>query len=154
MRRLSLILAAVVLAACAKKEPATEAAKAPAAAPVAPAPIDLAKVAGTWSFNVTSTASDSVLTNYILVATANTAGWTMYMMHRPVMPLQVMVMGDSIMTTSPVYESVLRKGVKVSTTSVFHLVGDKLIGSTMAHYAIKGPDSLVALRSIGVKAPK
>ncbi len=154
MRRLSLILAAVVLAACAKKEPAPEAAKAPPAAPVAPAPIDLAKVAGTWSFNVTSATGDSVLTNYILVATANTAGWTLYMQHRQAMTLQVMVMGDSVMVTSPTYESVLRKGVKVSTTSVYHLVNDQLIGHTMAHYALKGPDSLVALRAVGVKAPK
>ena len=153
MRRLSFILAAVCLAACAKKEPAPDAAQ-PPAAPVAAAPIDLATVAGTWSFKVMPAVGDSVLTTYILVATANTTGWTMYLPKREAMTLQVMVMGDSIMTTSPAYESVLRKGVKVTTNSVFHLVNDQLIGTTMAHYTVKGPDSLVALRSVGVKAPK
>jgi hypothetical protein len=153
MRRLSLLLAAVLLAACAKKEPAPEATKTPAA-PVAPAPIDLATVAGTWSFKVMPATGDSVLTTYILVATANTTGWTMYLPKRDPLTLQVMVMGDSIMATSPAYESVLRKSVKVFTTSVFHLVDDKLVGHTMAHYTVKGTDSVVALRSEGVKAPK
>lgn len=153
MRRLSLIIAAVFLAACAKKDAAPEAAKAPVV-PAAPAPIDLTKVAGTWSFKVTPAAGDSVLTTYILVATSNTTGWTMYLPKRSPMTLTVMVMGDSIMATSPAYESVLRKGVKVSTTSVFHMVADQLIGNTMAHYTVKGPDSLVALHAVGVKAPK
>ena len=153
MRRLSLILAAVLLAACAKKEAAPEAVKTPAA-PVAPAPINLATVAGTWSFKVMPATGDSVLTTYILVATSTTAGWTMYLPKRDPMTLQIMVMGDSIMAAAPSYESVLRKGVKVTTNSVFHLVGDKLLGTTMAHYTVKGPDSLVALRAEGVKAPK
>lgn len=153
MRRLSLILAAVLLAACAKKEAAPEAVNTPAA-PVAPAPINLATVAGTWSFNVMPATGDSVLTTYILVATSTTAGWTMYLPKRDPMTLQIMVMGDSIMATAPSYESVLRKGVKVTTNSIFHLVGDKLLGTTMAHYTVKGPDSLVALRAEGVKAPK
>jgi hypothetical protein len=123
-------------------------------APVAPAPIDLAKVAGTWSFKVMPATGDSVLTTYILVATANTTGWTMYLKQRNPLTLEVMVMGDSIMATAPAYESVLRKGVKVTTTSVFHLVNDQLLGTTMAHYTVKGPDSLMALRAVGVKAPQ
>lgn len=153
MRRLSLLLAAVLFAACAKKEAAPEATTAPAASK-APAPIDLATVAGTWSFKVMPATGDSVLTTYILVATANTAGWTMYLTGRDPITLQVMVMDDSIMATSPAYQSVLRKNVKVFTTSVFHMVDDKLIGHMMAHYTVKGPDSLVALRAEGVKAPR
>ena len=153
MRRLSLILAVVLVAACAKKEPAPDAAKTPAAA-AAPAPIDLAAITGTWSFKVMPATGDSVLTTFILVATANTTGWTMYLKGRDPLTLQVMVMGDSIMATSPAYQSVLRKNVKVFTTNVFHLVDDKLVGTTMAHYTVKGPDSLVTLRTEGVKAPQ
>jgi len=148
MRRLSLILAAVVLAACAKKE-----ASAPAETPDAPAPINLATTAGTWSFKVMPADKDTVVTTFILVTTSTTAGWTMYLPGRDPITMQVMVMGDSIMADAPAYESVLRKGVKVSTNSIFHLVDGKLIGTAMAHYTVKGADSLVALRLEGVKAP-
>ena len=64
------------------------------------------------------------------------------------------VSGDSIMSVSPEYESVLRKGVKVHTNTVWRLVGDKLVGHTVAHYAGAGADSVLQLRSEGTKAPK
>ena len=49
------------------------------------------------------------------------------------------------------YESVLRKGVKVTTHSVFRLQDGKLVGTTVAHYAIKGADSVRNLRSEGTR---
>lgn len=152
MRRTALLLTAIVLAACAKKDEA--AVQAPPAAPVAPAPIDLAKVAGTWNLKTTAVGSDSVLTTAILVATADTAGWTMTLPNRKPMALKVMVMGDSVMMVSPSYESVLRKGVQVFTTGAYHVVGDSMIGSVMAHYSTKDADSVKALRSAGTKAPQ
>lgn len=153
MRRLVLVMSATLLAGCAKKEPAPEPTP-PPPAPVAPAPIDLSAVAGTWEMKTRAATGDSVLVTYTLVATANTAGWIMTLPKRKPLAMTITVSGDSVMSASPQYESVLRKGVKVSTNSVFRLVGDKLMGTTMAHYTVKGPDSLVALRTEGVRAPK
>ncbi len=154
MRRLTLLLATASLAACAKKEEAPPAPPPPPPAPVAPAPIDLATVAGTWNFNVMGMTGDSVLTTYTLVATGTTDGWMMTLKGRKPMALTVTVSGDSIMASAPEYESVLRKGQKVQTNTTLHLVGDKLMGTTMAHYRVKTADSLVTLRSEGTRAPK
>src|ERR1019366_8590600 len=148
MRRLALVLSTLILAACAKKE-APAPPPPPPAPPPAPAPINLASIAGMWNFKVMPATGDSVLTTYTLVVPADTTGWLMTLPKRKPMTLHVTVSGDSVMADAPQYESVLRKGVKVTTNSVFHVVGDKLMGTTMAHYTVTGPDSLVALRGEG-----
>jgi hypothetical protein len=43
--------------------------------------------------------------------------------------------------------------VKVTTTSVYRLQGDKLVGTTVAHYQTKGADSVLHLQSMGTKGP-
>ena len=45
------------------------------------------------------------------------------------MPMQVTADGDSIMTATGPYESVLRPGVQVSTAGVLRLVDGKLVGA-------------------------
>jgi len=154
MRRIVLALGVVVLAACAKKEPEPEVVvEVPAPAP-APAPVvDLAMVAGTWDMQVMGATSDSVLTTYTLNATSTTEGWMMMLPKRPPLALRVTVSGDSIMSEAPEYESVLRKGVKVRTMSVFHVNGSSMTGTTTAHYTINGADSVVMLRSSGTRKP-
>lgn len=149
MRRISVLVATAVLAGCAKKP---EAPAAPPAAP-APAPINMASVAGMWSMKTMAAVGDSVLTTSTLTATADTSGWILTLPNRKPMTLHVVISGDSIMADAPSYESVLRKGVTVQTSSVYHLVGDKLMGTTKAHYSVTGPDSLVMLRTEGVKMP-
>jgi hypothetical protein len=57
------------------------------------------------------------------------------------------------MTTSEPYESVRRKGVQVTTTSAFRRQGDKLVGTTVAHYKSGGADSVLRLRTEATKAP-
>lgn len=44
------------------------------------------------------------------------------------MPVLVTVDGDSVMTMSGPFESVLRKGVQVTTSNVSRLVDGKLVG--------------------------
>jgi hypothetical protein len=159
MRRTAILLTAVVLAACAKKDETlmgapTNAPPTAPVAPTAPAPIDLSKVAGTWAMKTTAVGSDSVLTTSIMIATADTAGWTLTLPNRKPVALKVMVMGDSVMIVSPEYESVLRKGMKVFTSGSYHMVGDSMIGNVTAHYKTKDADSVKALRSAGMKAPK
>ena len=152
-RRLAVVLTAAILAACAKKEPPP--APPPPEPPPAPAPINLASVAGDWDFKVMPATGDSVLTTYTMTATADTSGWKVMLPNRKPMTPHVMTMGDSVMVSMDPYESVLRKGQKVSTNSVFHLVGDKLMGTTVAHYTTKSADSVVTLRGEGTrKAPK
>jgi hypothetical protein len=65
-----------------------------------------------------------------------------------VMPIRVTVDGDSVMAASGPYESVLRKGVQVSTSSVFRKAADgKLVGITLARYQSAGADSVARLRA-------
>jgi hypothetical protein len=158
MRCLTLTVGVCTMVACSTKEspPPPAPPMAPAAQPPAqPAtPIDLKSIAGTWHFKVMGATNDSVLTTYTLVVTADTNGWTMTLPNRKPLPLHVVLSGDSVMLRSPQYQSVLRKGLKVSTTSVMRRTGDKLTGNSVAHYAISTADSVLELRSVGTRAPK
>ena len=62
------------------------------------------------------------------------------------MPVRVTVSGDSIMTATGPYESVLRKGVQVTTDGVLRKQDGKLVGISTAHYRTAGADSVVRLR--------
>jgi len=156
MRRFTVVLAVAALTACQKAEkPAAEpaAAPAPAPAPAAPAPINLADVAGKWTVKTMPVGKDTVLVTFTMNATADTNGWTVTFPGRKPMPMKISASGDSILSTVGPYESVLRKGATVTTNGSYHLVGGKLVGNMMAHYNSKGADSLLALRSVGEKTP-
>ena len=151
MRRLVLGIGVALLGGCAKTEaPPAE----PAAAPApAPAPLNLADVAGTWTVKTMAEGNDSALVTYSMTATGTTEGWMITLPGRKPMALTVTVSGDSAMTSVGPYESVLRKGVQVSTAGVLRLMGGNLMGTTVAHYATKGADSVVRLRVSGTKNP-
>jgi len=130
--------------ACAKKEAAPAADSIPAAAP-APAPppaFSLADAAGTWTYLAKTPTGDTTLVTAELTATADTTGWMLTFQGRKPMPVKVSVSGDSVMTWSGPYESVLRKGVKVTTEGVMHMVDGKMVGTTTAHYNVKTADSV------------
>ncbi len=159
MRSLAVCCAVVVTAACAKGEqkPTMDStATAPvtaAPAPPAPAPVSLASVAGTWNMRTMAAGSDSVLVSYQMVATADTTGWAFHFPKRAPVAIRILsVAGDSIVTESGPYQSVLRNGAKVTTNSVMRLQDGKLIGSTVAHYT-SGPDTVRNLRTEGTRAP-
>ena len=95
--------------------------------------------------------ADTVLVTYELVA--DNAGWTFNFPKRKPVKVTVSASGDSIISDAGPYESVLRKGVQVTTHSVTRLVDGKLVGTTTAHYATKGADSVRALRVEGTKNP-
>lgn len=151
MRSLTYVLGVALLAGCAKEKPAPE--PAPLPPPPAPAPINLADVAGDWSVKVMPETGDSVVLTYMMHATAADSGWTITFPTRKAMPVQIMTMGDSVMVTAGPYESALRKGQKVSTNGVLHLMGGKLMGTTTAHYQTTKPDSVTHLRMEGTKNP-
>jgi hypothetical protein len=64
-----------------------------------------------------------------------------------------MVSGDSLISKTGTFASQRRKGVKVMTESAFRIQGGKLVGTSVAHYAGAGADSVLRLRTEGTKMP-
>jgi hypothetical protein len=156
MRRLMLGCCAVALVGCSKpkEEPPMESTAAAPEAPAAPAPIALADIAGKWSVRTMAETGDSVLVSYELVASSDTSGWSLNFPKRKPIPMRVVaVAGDSIVTEAGPFESALRKGIKVSVQSVTRLQDGKMVGTTVAHYATTGADSVRNLRFEGTRAP-
>ena len=156
MRRLALLCcsAALLVAACAKEEAPPDTTAAAAAAPPpppAPAPINLADVAGKWQVHSRTEKGDSV--SYVLDAKADTTGWTITFPGRKAMPVHIIPGGDSIVAHVAPYESVLRKGVQVTTETVYRLRDGKLVASSVARYAGGGADSVVRVTGEGTKQP-
>jgi hypothetical protein len=159
MRAAAFCSCLAVLVACAKteKEPATDTGAAtPTAAPAAtatPAALSLSSLAGKWAVRGTTEDAKSTVVTFDMVATADTAGWTINFPNRkPVAARVVALAGDSVVTEAGPYESVIRKGVQVTTRTTLRLQDGKLLGTTVAHYATSGPDSVVSLRMEGARA--
>ncbi|HEX8848302.1 MAG TPA: hypothetical protein VF761_02125 [Gemmatimonadaceae bacterium] len=107
----------------------------------------LRSVAGPWEMLARpTTGRDSTPTRVHLNATGDTTGWTMVLGGQTV-PLHVSVRGDTIVTESDPYSSVRRPGVTVRTTAMHVLEGDRLVGTTIAHYVVKGADSVRVFRT-------
>ncbi len=160
MRHVITCCCAAVLIGCAKseKEPApdTTAAAAPAAeaTPAPPAKLSLADLAGKWTVRTMAETGDSTLVTFEMVATADSSGWKFNFPKRKPIPVRVVAVdADSLVTEAGPYESVLRKGIQVRTHTVSRLQDGKLVGTTVAHYATSGPDSVRNLRFEGTRAP-
>jgi hypothetical protein len=145
-----------VLAGCAKKDDAavdTTAADT-AAVTTAPAPVNLADVAGTWNVTaVPASGTDTTPTNSVIKATSTTSGWTITFPGRKPLPMRVSVDADSIMSDTGPYESVRRKGTQVTTNGVMRVEGGRLVGRTTAHFRVKTADSVLVLNTVGTRAP-
>lgn len=150
MSRAALFLILPVMLACTKKEePAAETTAAGTEVVAAPAGMNLA---GMWSVRVIPEDRDTTVIMYVLEATNTNTGWKMTLPNRPPMDIRVIHMdSDSIVVENGPYSSALQRGVMVSTHSNVHLEGDKLVGRTLAHYQVKGPDSLRVFRTEGVR---
>ena len=152
MRRFAIICCcAAAVVGCAKTET-----KAPAAsqAPPPPPPISLADVAGKWSVRGMNEARDSTLVTYQLNATADTSGWTIAFPNRKAIPARVAAVGgDSVVMEAGPYESVLRKGVQVTTHGVIRLQDGKMVGLTIAHYKTAKADSVRRIPMEGTRLP-
>lgn len=156
MNRFICFCCAVVLVGCAKADdqPGTETAAAAGEMPMSAGTISLADVAGKWNVRGMLENSDSTIVTYELVATPSTSGWVTNFPNRaPIEVRVVSVAGDSIVTESGPFESVLRKGVQVSTHVVARLQDGKLVGTTVARYETTGADSIARLRIVGTRAP-
>ena len=133
----------IVLLACA---PAADSRVDSAAArePAPKSPLTLADVAGRWRVRANNYRGDS-LTVFEINATRDTTGWTITFPNRPALPLQIIaVAGDSIVTETGPYPSVLRRTVAVrSLRSVHRLQGNEIVGSFTARYETTAPDSVL-----------
>lgn len=155
MRRLVAVCCAVAVVGCAKSDD-QRAMDTPAAATPAPAPkmIALSDVAGKWNVKGMNEAGDSTLVTYTFTATGDTSGWSITFPNRRPVPVRIVaVAGDSIVIASGPYESVLRKGVQVTTTGPIRMQDGKLVGNITARYKTKGPDSVRIVRTEGVRMP-
>jgi hypothetical protein len=158
--RIAICCCAAVLAGCAKKESASvdstsamaSSTSSTTTTTTAPAPINLADVAGKWNMRSVPMSGDTSATTYVLTATNNTSGWTITFPGRAPVPAKVTVDGDSIMIAAGPYPSVRRKGVRVTTYSVSRLQGGSMVGSTTAHYKVKSADSVLVLNTTGTRA--
>lgn len=157
MRRLAPWCLVAVLVACGKsKEPPAAdstamAVPAPADDAMAAAPLALADLAGTWTMRTMAADKDTTLVTYELVAGADGSSWKFNFPKRKPVPVRVEVSGDSVITEAGPYESLLRKGVQVTTNSVLRMQDGKLVGTTVAHYATSGPDTVRQLRIEGTR---
>jgi hypothetical protein len=157
MRLLALGCCVALAVGCARTEQDT--ATDTAAGTAAPAPtstISLNDVAGRWDVVATpESPTDTAVTRYTLTATADTTGWTITFPNRPQpVPVRIVaVEGDSIITEAGPFASVRRRGVQVTTRSVFRVEGGRLVGSTRARYASTGADTVLTLRTAGTRAP-
>lgn len=143
MRCASVVLLGLVLAC--EKPAETPPADTTAVAVASPAAVDLTSLAGTWTLRTMPDGRDTVITSEI-AATGTAEGWTMTMPGRPPVPIRVRVDGDSIMTETGPFPSVLRKGAMVTTSAVYHLQDGKLVGTLVARYAGGGADSVMTGR--------
>ena len=162
MRSVTFISIAALLAACAKTETPAPAdtgtaamapapAPAPAAAPAA-APISLPAVAGKYRVTSRGQASDTTVVTYELNATGDTTGWTITFPNRAAVPVRIVaVSGDSIVAEAGPFTSVRRAGVQVTTRTTYRLHNGQLFGTTVAHYDVKGPDTMRVFVIEGVK---
>jgi hypothetical protein len=152
MSRAALLLVLPILVACSKKDTATVDSSAAMVADTAPSAAAAPNVAGKWSVKVMPEGNDSTLLIYMLDATNTTSGWKMTLPNREPMDIRVIHMdNDSIVVENGPYSSALQKNVMVTTHSNMHLDGDKIVGTTIAHYDKKGADSVRVLRTEGTR---
>ena len=134
MRR-ALVVCAVLLAACAKGDKPADTTAAAPATPPPPTPISLADVAGTWAVKTMPVDRDTVLATSEETATSTMEGWKLKLDGKTYNTKVVAVAGDSIITETGPFPSVLRKGQQVSIHTITRLRDGKMVGVNHAKYS-------------------
>ena len=137
MRTTQTALALLVLGtltACAPKEGAKTETTAMAPAPAAAAAKTPASFAGTWATTATVEGADKPVPS-TLTGSADGATWTLSLEGRPNVAATASMSGDSLIIQSAEYESVLRKGVMVTTrTATVMSDNTMMMGNMVASY--------------------
>ena len=135
MRTAQALVVLALLSACSgTKDDATDSAAADttAAATAAAAPT-LADFAGTWQTTSTLDGAANPVPATI-TGSADGSTWSLSLEGRPNIPLQASISGDSLVTQSAEYESVLRKGVMVTVRTATVMNGNSMTGNMVATY--------------------
>lgn len=138
---------------CAKSDTAATDTAGAGMADATPAGLSAADMAGKWNMRAVAFSGDTTPILSVLTATSDNSGWTTTFPKRPPIATRVSFGGDSVMTESGPYESVIRKGVQVTTNGVYRVTDGTLAGITVARYATRGVDSLTRFRVTGTRAP-
>jgi hypothetical protein len=150
MKRRIPLVAALLLLGCTQE--ATEEATDEAADTTAVEGISLADLTGTWNMTTTSTdPADTFVNQYQIVI--DEANWTMIFPDRDPVSATFVLDGDNVITDSEPFESVRRPGTMVTTHTIFHMEGDRLVGDVTATWQTAAGDSVGQLRTEGTRAP-
>ena len=136
MRRIPVLFVAALLAACSPGDQAV-----PEAMPEAAA-LTLADFAGTWQYTTTLTGVETPVSSTVH-ASGTSSEWTMDLEGRPGIPMQASIVGDSLITQSAEYESILRPGVMVTVRTAGVLQDGMLMGNMVATYRTKAGEEVV-----------
>jgi len=143
--------ALLLLPACAQEqaeEPAPPAV-AEESAPPAPA-VTVADFVGTW--NGTANLPGSAPVPTVITINADGSG-TLLLPDRDANPMQLSIVGDSLVGVATEYESVLRPGVRVLTRTANVRSGATLSGSVVATYRTAAGDEVVVGTTELTRAP-
>ncbi|GEM_PF-1647965 len=134
------------------KEAATDSTDASAMAMAAPARTP-ASFAGTWATTATLEGAANPVAS-TLVGSADGATWSISLEGRPNVAAMASMSGDSLVIQSAEYESVLRKGVMV-TTRVATVMSDStmLMGNMVATYKTPKGEEVVKGTVMSKKTP-
>jgi hypothetical protein len=127
MRITAVLLAAAVVVACAPKEeaPADSAAMAPAAP-------TLADFAGTWNNKVVLEGTPDTIPSTSVINADGTG--TVSLEGRPNIATTITMSGDSAISQTAEYESILRPGVMVSVRTASVMSNGMMVGNVEATY--------------------
>ena len=148
MRLTAALVVCTLVAACAPKEEVAVDSPAAAAAPAAPTVADFA---GTWQIaSVLEGTPDTVRSTL----TGNPDGTFMMTLEgRPNIPVTASMSGDSLISQSAEYESILRKGVMVTVRTAAVMSNGMLVGNLEATYKAPTGTQVVKGTLTGTRAP-
>lgn len=149
------LLVLSLLAACGTKDEApadSMTAMSPAPATAAAAAPTVADFAGTWQLSSTLEGVEKPVPS-TLVGSADGSTWTNSLEGRPNLAMTASMSGDSLVTQTAEYESVLRKGVMVTVRTAAVMVNGAMTGNMVATYKTATGTEVVKGTVSGTRTP-
>lgn len=113
----------------------------------------VADFAGTWQYTVSMAASEGPV-HLTIVGTPDSDDWFMQLDHGDPVPLQVSVVGDSLITESAEYEGIFRPGVSITVRTAGALQNGSMTGVVLTRYRTEDGDEAVPGTFEAVRAPQ
>jgi len=142
MRKTAMLLSLSLLAACGGAEDDTMPAGGEARADAPAARTAVADFAGTWNTTVVLEGTADPVPA-VLNSSPDGSAWTMNLQGRDPIPVTASMSGDSLVTVSDPYPSILRDGVTVTVRTAGVLRDGDLVGKVVATYRTADGDEVV-----------